>query len=132
MPPGGSRELKVVLTTVLGGDLNMLDNTDFQIDSEIMSYRDNGANTSRRMAITKAKEITIGDSKKAISYLKALFPANNKEHDYSITQNNLFITPPLGQEKRQIIGYIVSVLALLPLVIYGLFILAKRAKHKNK
>ncbi len=110
----------------------MLDNTDFQIDSEIMSYRDNGANTSRRMAITKAKEITIGDSKKAISYLKALFPANNKEHDYSITQNNLFITPPLGQEKRQIIGYIVSVLALLPLVIYGLFILAKRAKHKNK
>ena len=124
--PGGVRQIKVVITTTLGGDLDVFDNTDFKMDVEVLSYKDNGGSTHRRMATIGKTTMLEGTSAYEYTYLMGMFPGNGAENDHFKTMNDFTITPPLGMDKRNIIGYIISTMCILPIIVYGIYIIIKR------
>lgn len=128
IPSGGSRTIKVVLSSIVV-NLNQFDDIDFKIDAEILGYADNGENVHRRMANSVAKLSSNGVS---ISSLNGLFPGNNKEHDYAVTTNDLYIRPPTGSGDKVPMVYIICIMCIVPLVIFETFVIMRKAVIKRK
>ena len=131
IPSGGSRIIKLVISSVSSGELDMYDETHFnEIEAEILGYKDNGENTHRRMATLGTKMIS---SNNEIAALQGLFPGNNKEHDYCAeTTNFLYIGPPMGKELNLKIGFIIFAICVTPLIIFEVVILLKKVREKAR
>ena len=130
---GGVKQIKTIITTLLGGDLDKYDKSDFQIDFEVISYKDSGSNTNRRMASIGSKVIMKNAFAYETTFLSGIFQGNGLEHDHFKTMNDFTMTPPLGMNKTNVTGYIISASCLLPITLYGMCVLIKKTvKKKDK
>lgn len=86
--PGGEYEIKYVVSRIIGS-LDDIENPDFGIASEVLTYQDQA---NRRMLYT------VGASAEQ-QYL-GVYPGDSKDMDYSDkSTNEVIIIPPTGEEK---------------------------------
>ena len=86
--PGGEYEIKYVVSRIIGS-LDDIENPDFGIASEVLTYQDQA---NRRMLYT------VGASAEQ-QYL-GVYPGDSKDMDYSDkSTNEVIIIPPTGDEK---------------------------------
>ena len=129
IPPGGSRAIKVVITSVASGDMDSYgDLKPFEV--EVLSYRDNGKNTHRRIMTNSGTRRINGTQ---IPVMVGLFPGNNKEHDYSKeVTNSIYIGPPLGKKLKIYTGLTIFTICVTPLIVYETVIIVRKKRKKSK
>ena len=92
--PGGELELRYVVTRLIGG-INDIENPDFSLASEVLSYE----NTARRR-LTYKNDNTVMVSGAESHQLTGAYPGDVKNADYSDdSTNEVIVLPPTGKEE---------------------------------
>ena len=92
--PGGELELRYVVTRLIGG-INDIENPDFSLASEVLSYE----NTARRR-LTYKNDNTVMVSGAVSHQLTGAYPGDVKNADYSDdSTNEVIVLPPTGKEE---------------------------------
>ena len=93
--PGGELELRYVVTRLIGG-INDIENPDFTLASEILSYE----NTARRR-LTYENDGTVMVAGVESHQLTGAYPGDVKNADYSDESTNyVIVLPPTGKEEE--------------------------------
>ena len=92
--PGGELELRYVVTRLIGG-INDIENPDFSLASEVLSYE----NTARRR-LTYKNDDTVMVGASVSHQLTGAYPGDVKNADYSDeSTNEVIVLPPTGKEE---------------------------------
>ena len=87
IPSGGSYEFRYVISRLIGG-INDMDNPDFSLASEVLSYRNAG---NRRMAYIQGE---------MSHQLVGAYPGDSKDQDFTDESTNyVIVLPPTGKEE---------------------------------